>query len=216
MTGGVGRTPLLDSAGPMASILVVCTGNICRSPVAEAMLRALLADRLGDGAPMVASAGTAGWEGSGASPESVKAAAERGIDISGHVARRLRVDHVVDADLVIGMAAEHRDAIALAVPAAVAKTFTLKELVHLLEVSAAAPNDDVANGIHVRISAAERLRRSDERGMGRFDEDVADPLGQPLATYRAMAGELQEWTQRLVDALYGDVPEAARTLRGGS
>ncbi|MGZ8625275.1 MAG: arsenate reductase/protein-tyrosine-phosphatase family protein, partial [Actinomycetota bacterium] len=47
----------------MASILVVCTGNVCRSPVAEGLLRAALERRFGERAPVVASAGTAGWEG---------------------------------------------------------------------------------------------------------------------------------------------------------
>ncbi len=63
----------------MASILLVCTGNICRSPIAEAALRAKLSVRFADRAPHVSSAGVAGWEGSGAAPEAVQAAAERGL-----------------------------------------------------------------------------------------------------------------------------------------
>ena len=45
----------------MARVLVVCTGNVCRSPIAEGLLRAAFAERLGDGAPEVSSAGTMGW-----------------------------------------------------------------------------------------------------------------------------------------------------------
>src|SRR4030042_1375104 len=105
----------------MAFILVVCTGNVCRSPIAEGMLRAALEARLGDEAPMGASAGTAGWGGWGRMPEAVAAAAEHGVDISGHAARRLEPEHVGAADLVIGMAAEHRDHVAHAMPEAVGR-----------------------------------------------------------------------------------------------
>ena len=59
----------------MTSILVVCTGNICRSPIAEGMLREAMAARFGASAPTVSSAGTIGVEGSPATEESVTAAA---------------------------------------------------------------------------------------------------------------------------------------------
>jgi len=78
-------------------VLFVCTGNVCRSPIAEGLLYSLLGRRFGDGAPSVASAGTAGWEGDGAQPHSVSAAAERGIDLSGHVARRLEAGAIQEA-----------------------------------------------------------------------------------------------------------------------
>src|SRR3990172_5051090 len=104
----------------MASVLVVCTGNVCRSPIAEGLLRAALGERLGDQAPSVASAGTMGWEGSGADPWSVRAAAERGVDISTHRARGLWPAEAVGADLVLGMASEHADALS---PLAPGKTF---------------------------------------------------------------------------------------------
>src|SRR4051812_27837660 len=81
----------------------------------------------------VESVGIVGWEGSPAVPESVHAAAECGIDISGHVARRLERRHVEQADVIVGMAGEHRDAVAGLVPEAASRTFTLKELVRILE-----------------------------------------------------------------------------------
>src|SRR5919201_1480234 len=91
----------------MASILLVCTGNVCRSPVAEAMVRSTLSRKLGDETPKVSSAGTAGWEGSPATREAVHAAADRGVDISRHVARRLDPAMVGDADLVLCMGRAH-------------------------------------------------------------------------------------------------------------
>jgi protein-tyrosine phosphatase len=203
----------------MASILVVCTGNICRSPMAEAFLRRALVRKLGARAPEVASAGTVGWEGSGPMPEAIDAAAERDLDISDHVARRLSASMVQNADLVIAMAGEHRDAAADLAPEAARRTFTLKELVRLLESvdrlepagrsrsdgDAGADDDDVASELGFRVAQAEAARG---RGADAnpWDQDVVDPLGLPLDTYRAVAWELEGWSARLVDRLFGGVP----------
>src|SRR3990172_5605632 len=158
----------------MASVLVVCTGNVCRSPIAEGLLRAALEAELGDQAPSVASAGTMGWEGSGADPASVEAAAERGVDISAHRARELRSEEAVGADLVLGMAREHADALSRLAPGT---TFTLKELVRLLEALPPSPGPGAPDGIlPARVAEADALRRSGFEG-NPYDEDIADPLG---------------------------------------
>jgi protein-tyrosine phosphatase len=193
----------------MASILVVCTGNVCRSPLAEGFLRAALEARLGASAPEVSSAGTAGWEGSPAMPESVEAAAERGVDISGHRGRELRADHIEAADLIVAMAAEHRDAIAEDVPDAAGRSFTLKELVRLLDaLPPADPTASPAEALASRLAEADRLRQSGFEA-NPYDEDVADPLGLPLESYRAVAWELDEWSRRLADGLFGLAPANA-------
>jgi len=190
----------------MASkILVVCTGNVCRSPVAEGLLRRALNERFGDDAPDVASAGTAAWEGSGAMPESVRAAAERGVDIADHVARLLTQALVAQADLLVGMAVEHRDAVGDLVPEAAARSFTLKELVRLLEALPPGAGPARGPGLEARVGEADALRRRGSEG-NPWDEDVVDPLGMPLDTYRAIAWELDGWTDRLVEGLFGPVP----------
>lgn len=179
----------------MSGILVVCTGNICRSPMAEGFLRAALASRIGDAAPAVSSAGTAGWEGAGAMYESIRAAGERGVDIETHLARGLSAGMVQEADLVVCMAAEHRDSIARAWPEHGAKTFTLKELVRLLEGSPA------PGTIPARVAAAAAARDGATAGP---EEDVHDPLGEPLDGYREIAEELQDLSDRLAVALTSD------------
>lgn len=186
----------------MASVLVVCTGNVCRSPMAEGLLRSALEDRLGDRAPAVRSAGTVGWEGAPAMPESIQAAKERGVDISDHVVRRLSGPMVVEADLVLVMAEEHREAVADLLLKAPIKTFTLKELVRLLEALPPAPPGPPDEVLRERVLEAHRLRRSGFQG-NPFDQDIADPLGMPLASYRAVVWELEEWCRRLVGGLYG-------------
>jgi protein-tyrosine phosphatase len=177
----------------MASILVVCTGNVCRSPIAEGFLRKALEDALGDAAPSVASAGTAGWEGSEATPEAVAAAAELDVDIAAHRARRLRPGMAETADLVLCMAREHRDAIVRSTPDVAGRTFTLKELVRLLErLPEGGPNLPSR-----RLAAADRLRRADPT-TDDLDDDVADPLGLPLDGYRAIAAEIDDRCTRFV------------------
>ena len=189
----------------MAAILVVCSGNICRSPIAEGLLRRALQRRLGDAAPVVGSAGTIAIDGAPAMPESIEAARERGVDIRTHAARPLTPDLIDDTDLVVTMAAEHRDAVQRLVPGAVSRTFTLKELTRVLEARPAIEPDE---RLDTRVGVAAAARASGAPA-NRFDEDVVDPLGMPLDTYRAIAWEIDEWTDRLVTALYGPVPVRA-------
>jgi protein-tyrosine phosphatase len=197
----------------VAAILVVCTGNICRSPIAEGYLRSALEARFGDEAPTVASAGTIGWEGSPADPGSVAAAAAHGVDISGHRGRRLVLQHLEESALVLAMAAGHRDAVAANAPDAASRTFTLKELVRLLEAlppPEPAPGPDAA--LATRVAEADRLRRRGFDGNPR-DEDVADPLGMSDAVFLAVASELAQWCARLADGLFGRA--RARAAAGG-
>ena len=191
----------------MAPILVVCSGNICRSPIAEGLLRRALDRRFGQAAPPVSSAGTIAFDGNPPSAGSVTAAAERGVDIAAHRGTALTDDAIRAADLCVCMAAEHRDEIALRVPSAADRAFTLKELVRLLETTApAAPTGPET--LAGRVGEAAAVRAADGTP-NPFDEDVVDPLGMPLDTYRAVAWELDEWVDRLATSLYGPVPVAA-------
>lgn len=89
---------------------MVCTGNICRSPMAEGLLRHLLPPAL---KPLVTvqSAGTHGLHGNRAEPFAIKAAAAHGADISDHRARILDLAMVKSADLVLAMERYHLEKI---------------------------------------------------------------------------------------------------------
>src|SRR6266540_2579017 len=106
----------------MGTILVVCTGNICRSPMASGLLASFLRDR-GVRDVTVESCGVAAWDGSPPTPEAVEAMREQGLDISGHVARKLNRRIIEAADLIVGMASEHRRAVKRIAPTAGGKSF---------------------------------------------------------------------------------------------
>ncbi len=91
----------------MKQILFVCTGNICRSPLAEALLRRALMER-GVGDVGVESAGTGAWDGAPASEGAYLIGLERGLDLSSHRARLLTRELVEDAHLIFTMARHHR------------------------------------------------------------------------------------------------------------
>ncbi len=187
----------------MASILVVCTGNICRSPVGERFIQRGLAEVMGAAAPDVVSAGTIARDGASATPEAVAAGAERGVDASDHVASLLTPHMLDEAELVVTMAAEHREVAAGLSHEVARRTFTLKELVRLLEdLPAAAPPAAPATW-RDRVAAA-AAHRAAGGARNAHDEDVADPLGMSFETYQAMAWELEGWSARLVRGLVGD------------
>lgn len=91
----------------MSHVLFVCTGNICRSPLAEALCRREL-DQRGVSEVTVSSAGTGAWDGAPASEGAYLVALEHDLDLSGHHARLLTRNVVESADVILTMARHHR------------------------------------------------------------------------------------------------------------
>ncbi|WP_454874112.1 low molecular weight protein-tyrosine-phosphatase [Paraburkholderia xenovorans] len=103
----------------MTRILMVCEGNVCRSPVARALLERAL-PRVS-----VSSAGTRALVGRHADPLAVQVALEHGVDISGHVAAALNREHVLAAELILSMTGTQRELILATYPFARGKVFRL-------------------------------------------------------------------------------------------
>ena len=145
------------------TILFVCTGNTCRSPMAEGIFKQMLAERLGcdaSGLPdrgiVVESAGTLGGSGGGASREAVEVCRRRGIDISRHTSRGLTVDLIQPADYVYAMGRHHIDVIRSLAPRDVGKAVPL-DPDEDIEDPIGGTNEDYAR-VADKITAALRKR----------------------------------------------------------
>lgn len=114
------------------NVLFVCTGNTCRSPIAEGLFRKMMAERVGctqdelsKRGVSVLSAGTSAFGGSSASPESVEVCRKRGVDISHHASQPLTHDLVLSADYIFGMTSQHIDSVRRMIPRAASKATVL-------------------------------------------------------------------------------------------
>ena len=96
-------------------ILLVCTGNTCRSPMAEGILRALVEQR-GLSDVVVSSAGTGAWDGAPASEGAYLVGIERGVDLSAHRARLLTSELAESVDLILTMSRSHRQRVLALAP----------------------------------------------------------------------------------------------------
>ncbi len=111
------------------TVLIVCTGNICRSPMAYGLLQEKLRQRGLSDRIRVETAGTFALEGEPPSPEAQRVLAERGIDISHHRGRQVTSQVLRDADVILVMTERHRKSLFYLLPEAVHKVFLLSELV---------------------------------------------------------------------------------------
>lgn len=105
-------------------ILFICSGNVCRSPMAEYLLRARLRGPLARW--RVGSAGVAAMDGWPASPEAVAALAERGIDLTPHRSRFLSPELVDDAAMIVVMTRGHDESVRQRFPEAAGRVFLLR------------------------------------------------------------------------------------------
>ena len=187
-------------------VLHVCTGNICRSPIAEHLMRAGLDSRLGGGEHpfVVASAGTWGHEGSPMEDDAHSTLASYGIDGSGFRARELATQDVQDADLVLAATREHRAAAVVLHPRAAAHTFTLLEFARLL--TAVDPAELPGGDLEERARAVVRGAAS-KRGIVRpptpDDDDLSDPYHAPASAFTLCAQRVQAALVLPMDLLAG-------------
>ena len=185
-------------------ILVVCTANSCRSPLAEHLLRAALADA---GVPAeaaeVSSTGTHAYDGSEMDDRAFDVLTRRGIaDAARFRSRALARGQVETADLILTAERAHRDAVVALVPRAARRTFTIREFGWLLEAvdPAVLPDGDLAERARaiVRAAAEQRGSRQPPR---RIDLDLADPVSSTPEAFDVCAAQIDEAFKPFATAL---------------
>ena len=184
-----------------ASILVVCTGNVCRSPLAERLLRARL-DAAGIGADQVSveSAGSRAMVGHAMSEQAAAELSQLGGDPAGFASRQLTAELVRAVDLVVTATLAHRSAVVALHPKALRYSFTLLELARLLETA------DLSS---LGGSPVERVRGLGAFGVGRrglagpalLGDDVVDPYGHSREVYAATTRQIAPAVETLVRAI---------------
>lgn len=170
---------------PTYKVLVVCTANICRSPMLEVLLRRDVAEAGLD--VVVGSAGLLAG-GSMADEYAVEAMGVRGLDIGAHRSRNLGEVAIEDHDLVLGLAREHVRSVAVDHPRVYRRTFTVKEFVRRgTDAGPPVAGESMEEWI-ARVRAGRRS--SEHLGASPFD-DVADPYGLGAGAFARTADELE-------------------------
>ncbi|HEU5397117.1 MAG TPA: serine hydroxymethyltransferase, partial [Verrucomicrobiae bacterium] len=140
----------------MKTILFVCTGNVCRSPMAEGLFRRATNGR---GDFRVWSAGLGAVDGQSPTPHSVNAMRELGVDISNQASHALTAEMVRQSDFIFGMTHAHVDTISLLYPAAAEKTFLLREFDDSLEPYEKDISDPIGSPYDVYVHCRDQIEQ---------------------------------------------------------
>ena len=140
----------------MKTILFLCTGNVCRSPMAEGLFRHAVKGR---GEFRIVSAGIGAIDGDLPTHHSVQAMREIGIDISGQRSRALTSELIRSADLILGMTHSHTDTVALLYPKAAEKTFLLREFDETLEPYEKDISDPIGSPYHIYVECRDQIEQ---------------------------------------------------------
>ena len=187
-------------------ILVVCTGNVCRSPAAELLLRR----GLGPGV-VVESAGTQAMVDRPIDAMMAETLAPLGLDIGDFTARALVAAMIERADLVLTMTREHRSAVVTVVPTALRRTFTLAEFAGLLagwEVDGQTRpfyTVRVPDRLHEFLAVAAR-HRGRLRLAADTEYDIPDPFRLSPEVYRDSVEKISAAVDTIVGCLDGSGP----------
>lgn len=174
-------------------ILTVCTGNVCRSPLMERLLQRSLDRRFGAGAVPVRSAGTMALVGSPMDERAAAVLRGMGGDPEGFEARRLVEPMISSAALVLTATRDHRSQVSRMHPRAMRRTFTFRELAHILDRVGDAeelPSGDDPAELLARLAEIGTTHRGLHRPARQEDLDVVDPFRRADEVYALMRDQV--------------------------
>ncbi|SIN17471.1 phosphotyrosine protein phosphatase [Micromonospora cremea] len=200
---------------PPFTVLHVCMGNICRSPMAERLLALAVRERLArrEQDPARAeellhshSAGTGGWHaGEEMNPPAARQVTSRGGDVEGFAARKLRSEHIDAADLVLTATADQQEYVVALRPDAEARTFVLGEFGRLLaavDAAALPPAEATPEAVYARGVALVAAAHDARLGASLLPtDDLDDPWGRGDQCFSRVADEIEETVHPLAAAL---------------
>ncbi|WP_446216667.1 arsenate reductase/protein-tyrosine-phosphatase family protein [Micromonospora sp. IBHARD004] len=200
---------------PPFTVLHVCMGNICRSPMAERLLLLAVRERLGrlgvdptrsDELLHSHSAGTGGWHaGEEMNPPAARQVVSRGGDVAGFAARKLRSDLIDAADLVLTATADQHEYVVALRPDAAARTFVLGEFGRLLVAVDAAglpPVEATPDAVYARGVALVAAADAARQGAAPLPaDDLDDPWGRGDQCFSRVADEIEETVHPLAAVL---------------
>lgn len=188
----------------MGGILHVCTGNLCRSPMAERLMITRLRERYDELAEtvVVSSVGTSAPVGQPIHPLAAAELARRGISSDGCTARLLDSAVAERADIVLTATRRHRDRIVANTPTLSGRVFTWRELAWLVD----GLSDSIVRGVHLtdrvrNLPTAAGLRRDRLEPPSPTDFDVLDPINGSEQDFEQAAAEIDEATQTILAVL---------------
>lgn len=186
--------------------LIVCTANVCRSPMAEYLLRDAVARRWGSHSSWrIESAGVRAEPGLEMDRQAQRALSKRGIDSSEFRSQQVRRGTVERADLILTAERSHRAAIVTLVPSAVHHTFTIRQFARLASQVARLESQDDTDALARQLLEAAANARSRLQPTAARDDDLPDPTGHRFGSFRRCAGQLSE----LVSAMLAPMDPAS-------
>jgi protein-tyrosine phosphatase len=188
-----------ESAEAVPHVLFVCTANLCRSPIAEHLMRSKLSDRKTEWT--VSSAGVSARKGGSLPAATTRVLDEAGISVPEWRTTRLSEAVIRRADLILTATADHRRAVVSLSPAAVARTFTILELARLLTLSELVVPPDPSGDVAGTLIEAAAVGRGRPQSRDAHATDIDDPIGRPLAELRRTAERIGQALDEILSAV---------------